>query len=100
MILTRPGSHSQYTPEVAEQVQSRSVQSVQELLKSTAGSVFHLQVESIDVSASKIKDYYPLGARPGADAAGGSIGIYQAKQAVFNGLTVIATLCFALRDPS
>jgi nicotinic acid mononucleotide adenylyltransferase len=42
---------------VAKQIQNRSVQAVHDLLKSAAGSVFHLQVESIDVSASKIKRY-------------------------------------------
>ena len=57
VILTRPGSHSQYTVEVAKQIQNRSVQAVHDLLKSAAGSVFHLQVESIDVSATKIKHY-------------------------------------------
>lgn len=65
VILTRPGSRSRYMPEVAEQVQSRSVQAVRDLLKSAAGSVFHLQVESIDVSASKIKDYIRSGQDPG-----------------------------------
>ena len=65
VILTRPGSHSRYTPEVAEQMRSRSVKAVHDLLNSTSGSVFHLQVESIDVSASKIKDYIRSGQDPG-----------------------------------
>lgn len=65
VILTRPGSQSQYIPEVAEQVQNRSVQAVHDLLETSAGSVFHLQVESIDVSASKIKRYIRSGQDPG-----------------------------------
>lgn len=66
VILTRPGSQSQYIPEVAEKVTNRSVQAVHDLLKSAAGSVFHLQVESIDVSASKIKHYIRSGRDPGS----------------------------------
>lgn len=64
VILTRPGSHSQYTPELARQIQDRSVSVVQDLLKSRAGSVFHLRVESIDVSASKIKHIIRSGRYP------------------------------------
>lgn len=66
VILTRPGSQSQYLPEVAEQVKNRSVQAVNDLLESAAGSVFHLQVESIDISASKIKHYIRSGQDPGS----------------------------------
>lgn len=64
VILTRPGSHGQYTPELAEQIQNRSVSDVQDLLNSGAGSVFHLQVESIDISASKIKRIIRSGRYP------------------------------------
>jgi len=64
LILTRPGSQSDYTAEVTEQVQVRSVPDVQALIKSSAGSVFHLQVESIDISASEIKRIIRSGRYP------------------------------------
>ena len=64
VILTRPGSHSEYTPELANQIQNRSVSNVQDLLKSGAGSVLHMRVESIDISASKIKHIIRSGHSP------------------------------------
>jgi len=65
VILTRPGACSQYQPELARQIQPRSVTDVRELRKSRAGLVLHMEVESIDVSASNIKRIIRQGSSPG-----------------------------------
>lgn len=64
VILTRPGACSHYQSELADQIQQRSVTDVRELGKSRAGLVFHMEVESIDISASNIKSILRSGALP------------------------------------
>ncbi len=64
VILTRPGTCSQYQSELAKQIQPRSVTDVRELRKSKAGLVLHMEVESIDVSASNIKSIIRSGGSP------------------------------------
>ena len=66
VILTRPGAPSDYPHELAQQLQPRSVSAVQELSAARAGAVLHLEVESIDVSASKIKQLIRAGRSPGS----------------------------------
>jgi nicotinate-nucleotide adenylyltransferase len=66
VILTRPGAHSDYPRELAQQIQPRSVSAVQQLSESSAGAVLQLEVESIDVSASKIKHLIRSGRSPGS----------------------------------
>ena len=64
VILTRPGTPSKYPPELANQVQLRSGSDMQELIKTEAGKVLHLEVESIDVSATGIKRILRSGGSP------------------------------------
>jgi len=64
IILTRPGVPTGYPPELAKQVQRRSGSDVQELLKSEAGIVLHMEVESIDISATRIKQILRSGGLP------------------------------------
>jgi len=56
VILTRPSIKKEYRPDVAEQIQARLHVSPQKLLSSQAGGVLQLEVESIDISATKIKE--------------------------------------------
>jgi nicotinate-nucleotide adenylyltransferase len=56
VVLTRPGSSVQYAPEVAKQMQARSISDVKKLHESCAGAVLQLEVESIDVSSTDIKN--------------------------------------------
>jgi nicotinate-nucleotide adenylyltransferase len=64
VILTRPGAHSQYPRELANQIEPRSVPGIRGLHQSGAGAVLHLEVESIDISASKIKNLIGSGSSP------------------------------------
>jgi nicotinate-nucleotide adenylyltransferase len=64
VILTRPGAPTRYPPELAKQVQLRSGSDIQELIKTEAGIVLHLEVESIDVSATGIKRILRSGGSP------------------------------------
>lgn len=64
VILTRPGVPAQYPPELAKQVRHRSCVDLRELIKTEAGNVLHLEVESIDVSATGIKRALHSGASP------------------------------------
>lgn len=64
VVLTRPGAPARYPPELAKQIQSRSVSDLTELLKSEAGKVLRLEVESIDVSATGIKGILRSGGSP------------------------------------
>ena len=64
IILTRPGAPTQYPPELAKQVQLHSGSDMQALLKSKAGIVLHLEVESIDISATGIKRILRSGGSP------------------------------------
>jgi nicotinate-nucleotide adenylyltransferase len=64
VILTRPGAPVRHPPELAEQVQPRVVSDVKELFESKAGAVFHLEVESIDISSSGIRDIIRSGGSP------------------------------------
>jgi nicotinate-nucleotide adenylyltransferase len=64
IILTRPGAPTLYPPELAKQVQLRSGSDMQDLLKSEAGIVLHLEVESIDISATGIKHILRSGGSP------------------------------------
>jgi len=66
IILTRPGAPARHPPELAEQVQPRMVSDVKKLFESKAGAVFHLEVESIDISASGIKHIIRSGGSPGS----------------------------------
>jgi len=66
VILTRPGISTHYVQELAQQIQSRSAEDMQELHNSKAGIVLHLEVEAIDVSASGIKNSIRLGRLPEA----------------------------------
>ena len=66
VILTRPGACRQYQSEMADQIQQRSVTDVRELRKSRAGLVLHMEVESIDISASNIKSILRSGELPGS----------------------------------
>lgn len=62
VVLTRPGSLAQYAPELAKQMQARSTFDVNDLLTSCAGSVLQLEVESIDISSTDIKNSITSGA--------------------------------------
>jgi len=64
VILTRPGELAQYPPELGHQIKPRLVDNEQSLLESDAGLVVHLQVESIDISASDIKRIIRSGRSP------------------------------------
>lgn len=73
VILTRPGAAVDYTPELAKQIRDRTTSNVQELHRSNAGRVLHLQVESIDVSASGIRSIIRSGRSPGSMLPGAVI---------------------------
>jgi len=64
VILTRPGAPALYPPELAKQIQLHSGSDMQELLKSEAGIVLHMEVESVDVSATEIKSILRSGGSP------------------------------------
>ena len=64
VILTRPGAPALYPPELAKQVHLRSGSDIRELLKSEAGIVLNLEVESIDISATGIKRTLRSGGSP------------------------------------
>lgn len=61
VILTRPSIKIEYRQDVAEQIQQRLLGDPQELLRSQAGGVLQLEVESIDISATKIKKFINQG---------------------------------------
>jgi nicotinate-nucleotide adenylyltransferase len=56
VILTRPHIDVDYHHDVAEEFRGRLLADPQELLTSTAGAVMQLEVVSIDVSATHIKE--------------------------------------------
>ena len=56
VILTRPSITKEYRQDVAEQIQRRLHVDPQKLLCSQAGGVLQLEVASIDVSATNIKE--------------------------------------------
>ena len=64
VVLTRPGAKTEYPRELARQIQPRLSSNVQQLLHSQAGAVLHLEVESIDISATIIKSVIRLGRSP------------------------------------
>ena len=64
VILTRPGAPTHYPQELAEQLQPRIVSDARELFESKDGVVFQLEVESIDVSATGIKQVLRSGGSP------------------------------------
>jgi nicotinate-nucleotide adenylyltransferase len=66
VILTRPGAKADYRQDVAKQIQQRSVTDQQVMLGKEAGSVYELEVESIDISATIIKSIIRLGRSPGS----------------------------------
>jgi nicotinate-nucleotide adenylyltransferase len=64
VILTRPGVPTRYPPELAKQIQRRSGSDIGELMKSEAGIVLHLEVESIYISSKDIKRILRSGGSP------------------------------------
>ena len=64
VIMTRPGAKTEYPGDLARQIQPRLSSDVQQLLHSQAGAVLHLEVESIDISATIIKSIIRLGRSP------------------------------------
>lgn len=64
VILTRPGVEAEYRQDLAKHIQRRMGFDVQTLLRSEAGGVLHLEVPSIDVSATTIKSVIRLGRSP------------------------------------
>jgi nicotinate-nucleotide adenylyltransferase len=56
VILTRPGAHLQYRQEVEQSITERLTGEVSDLQLSVAGKVLQLEVESIDISATLIKE--------------------------------------------
>jgi len=64
VILTRPGVKTEYRQNLAKQIQRRLISDVQKLLLSKAGTVLHLEVSSIDISATTIKSIMRLGRSP------------------------------------
>ena len=64
VILTRPGTRTEYPPELALEIEPRSVFESQKLRKTRAGAVLRLEVEPIDVSASDIKRIIRSGQLP------------------------------------
>jgi nicotinate-nucleotide adenylyltransferase len=64
VILARPASHTAYEGDLAKQVQLRTVPDFQQLFKSKAGAVLHLEVEPVDVSATAIKRIIRADKRP------------------------------------
>ena len=64
VIMTRPGMKSEYRQDLGKQIQARSGFDVRDLLSSKAGRVLHLEVTSIDISATTIKKLIRLGRSP------------------------------------
>lgn len=64
VVLTRPGARTEYPPELAIEIEPRSVSGSLELHKTTAGAVLRLEVEPIDVSATDIKRIIRSGQLP------------------------------------
>lgn len=64
VILTRPGTSMEYPWELAKHIRPRSGSDTRELYTSMAGIVLHLEVESIDISASGIKNIIRSGGSP------------------------------------
>jgi nicotinate-nucleotide adenylyltransferase len=56
VILTRPFSNTQYRQDVAAQIQQRLQSGPEELFRLRAGGILPLEVTSIDISSTKIKD--------------------------------------------
>jgi nicotinate-nucleotide adenylyltransferase len=65
VILTRPGTSAQYRDDVRTLIESRTATDLQQLSASEAGSVYHLAVTAIDVSATSIKRIIGTGRSPG-----------------------------------
>lgn len=65
VILTRPGSEADYRQDVAKQIRQRLVTDQQVMFSTQADSVYELEVESIDISATIIKNIIRLGQSPG-----------------------------------
>jgi len=64
VILTRPGTLMEYPWELAKHIRPRSGSDVRVLYTSRCGIVMHLEVQSIDVSASGIKQIIRTGGSP------------------------------------
>ncbi|MBT8069470.1 MAG: nicotinate-nucleotide adenylyltransferase [Gammaproteobacteria bacterium] len=65
VIVTRPGASAKYRDDVRTQIESRTATDLQQLSASEAGSVYHLAVTAIDVSATSIKRIIGTGRSPG-----------------------------------
>ncbi len=66
VILTRPGTKTEYRHDLAKEIERRLSPDVQTLLRSEAGGVLSMQVVSIDISATTIKSIIRLGRSPGS----------------------------------
>lgn len=64
VVLTRPGHEAPLPPELAEEVTPRNASSVQALQQSPAGSVFHLPVTRLEISASAVRALLATGREP------------------------------------
>jgi nicotinate-nucleotide adenylyltransferase len=64
VILTRPDAHLQYRPEVEESITRRLTSDMSDLQSSVAGKVLQLEVESIDISATLVKELLDQGRSP------------------------------------
>lgn len=64
IIMSRPDSRVQYLPEVALQIQNRSLSDVQTLTRSAAGGILKLQVSPVDISATAICNLLRQGQAP------------------------------------
>jgi nicotinate-nucleotide adenylyltransferase len=84
VILTRPGSSMQYPWELEKHIRPRSGSDVQELHTSMAGVVLHLEVDSIDVSASAIKHIIRSGGSPASMLPAAVLG-YINKNQLYSG---------------
>jgi nicotinate-nucleotide adenylyltransferase len=64
VILTRPNVKANYRQDLAKKIQRRLISDLQKLHLSESGSVLHLEVASIDISATTIKSIMRLGRSP------------------------------------
>lgn len=74
VILTRPDIPARYPPVLAGQVQRRLVSDVKILFERAAGAVFHLRVESIDISSSGIRQIIRSGGSPASKLPAAVLG--------------------------
>lgn len=64
VVMTRPDSTINYPPELARIMQQRQVERTRDLMRTPAGSVRHLEVTQLAISATDIRQHIETGRSP------------------------------------